>query len=71
MSSIYNWHYFACAAWLTALVAASGKPGGVEIAYNREVQPILSENCFSCHGTDSAARKANLRLDRSNEATNK
>lgn len=32
--------------------------------YNQDVRPILAENCFSCHGPDSAARKAGLRLDR-------
>jgi hypothetical protein len=34
------------------------------IGYNRDVRPILAENCFACHGPDSAARKADLRLDR-------
>ena len=36
--------------------------------YNRDVRPILSENCFACHGPDSAARKAELRLDRREQA---
>src|SRR5215218_3379293 len=34
-----------------------------KIEYNRDVRPILAENCFACHGPDSAARKAKLRLD--------
>jgi hypothetical protein len=38
------------------------------IEYNRDVRPILAENCFACHGPDSAARKADLRLDRRDEA---
>jgi Protein of unknown function (DUF1553)/Protein of unknown function (DUF1549)/Concanavalin A-like lectin/glucanases superfamily/Planctomycete cytochrome C len=45
----------------TAGPAAAPIPDKIE--YNRDVRPILSENCFACHGPDSAARKAGLRLD--------
>ena len=33
------------------------------IDYNRDVRPILAENCFHCHGQDQSKRKAKLRLD--------
>ncbi len=39
-----------------------------EIDYNRDIQPLLSENCFYCHGTDPSHREADLRLDLREEA---
>ena len=38
-------------------------PAADKVDFAREVLPILSENCFQCHGPDSGARKAKLRLD--------
>jgi Protein of unknown function (DUF1553)/Protein of unknown function (DUF1549)/Planctomycete cytochrome C/Concanavalin A-like lectin/glucanases superfamily len=49
----------ACVALLTATAQA-----GDAIGYNHDIRPILAENCFACHGPDSASRKADLRLDR-------
>src|SRR5262249_56675150 len=45
-------------ALFTGGASAQSKP-----EYNRDIRPILADNCFACHGPDSAARKASLRLD--------
>ena len=38
-------------------------------SFEKEVLPILSENCFHCHGPDGGQRKAGLRLDLFSEAS--
>jgi hypothetical protein len=51
--------------WFLALFAMSmvGTLRADDVDFNRDIRPILSENCFFCHGQDSTKRKANLRLD--------
>ena len=36
---------------------------GAKLDFQREIRPLLSENCFQCHGPDAGTRAANLRLD--------
>ena len=37
--------------------------------FGRQIQPILSDKCYACHGPDEGAREADLRLDRRDSAT--
>src|SRR5262245_33354747 len=46
-----------------ACLAAGNNPSGT-ISFNEQIQPILSQNCYPCHGSDKASRKGELRLDR-------
>src|SRR5512134_1703322 len=46
-----------------ALLVAGISPASDGVSYNRQVRPILAENCFLCHGPDKGTRKADMRLD--------
>ena len=59
----FNSIVVAIAAALVTCFANEASCRESEIQFNRDVLPILAENCFACHGFDSKSREADLRLD--------
>jgi hypothetical protein len=62
-----RFHWPSKFAWI-AIVLAIGFQSGVSwaadrIDFSRDVQPILADKCYHCHGPDANQRKASLRLD--------
>ena len=58
------------ASRITVLLLAAGTlfAASPPIEFNRDVRPILSDRCFSCHGPDRASRKSAWRLDQEESA---
>src|SRR4051812_35589575 len=56
-------HTYRLVLAVSALAIAAGPARADKLIYNRDIRPILAENCFRCHGNDPGQRKAKLRLD--------
>ena len=48
---------------------AIGRAASAAVSYDRDIRPILSNNCYKCHGPDEKQREASLRLDLRDVAT--
>ena len=62
--SDHRWALLASSLALAAAASAAPK-----VDFNRDVRPLLSENCFACHGPDTKKVKGGLRLDLREVAT--
>ncbi|MBM3845037.1 MAG: DUF1553 domain-containing protein [Verrucomicrobia bacterium] len=63
------YQYLPLVGFLIAVSSPAETSPRTKIDFNRDVRPILADNCFACHGPDKAKRKAGLRLDLRADAT--
>ena len=64
----FHWNIGALLGLSAVLQTAAGAEETGKVDFSRDIRPILSENCFQCHGPDKENRKAKLRLDLKEEA---
>jgi hypothetical protein len=70
MRVVGSWTVVAAAACFGALSGTAGlragaqtRPADPPISFNRDIRPILSNNCFACHGPDESKRETKFHFD--------
>ena len=61
-ASLYLLAWFLCSAAFSHVAFGDESPPDA-ISFNQDIRPILSDNCFFCHGPDENERQADVRLD--------
>ncbi len=64
-------HLSTCSVVAAITLALSSACAAAPLSFNRDIRPVLSDNCFRCHGPDKSQRKAKLRLDDREDAIKK
>jgi Protein of unknown function (DUF1553)/Protein of unknown function (DUF1549)/Planctomycete cytochrome C len=67
LASVFAASAFGCICLSVQRTSRADAPvpaaGATRIDFSKQIRPILSDNCFQCHGPDEGQRKAKLRLD--------
>src|ERR1051326_2452054 len=66
-----NARFLAASLFVAFALTVAATARAAELSYNRDIRPILSDNCFYCHGPDANHRKGKMRLDVRDEALKK
>jgi len=62
---------FAASFWIAISPCLLGEIPDKPVDFAREIQPILANHCWNCHGPDGTSRQADLRLDVRDQAIEK